>query len=353
MGENPLFDQLFLDNTVKQWAIAAGIAFVVFVGLRLAAAIVIRRLEAFTNRTRTDFDDLIIELLRKTKGLFIVLVAVWMGSLWLLVNPPLDEWLRRVLGVGLLIQGALWATGVVNYFMGRYRKRQEEEDPGLATAVGILGFVAKGVIWVIFVLLILQNLGVQITALLAGVSVGGIAVALAVQNVLGDLLASLSIILDKPFVIGDFIVVGEFSGTVEHVGLKTTHIRSVNGEQLVFANSDLLGSRIRNYKRMEERRVVFSLGLTYDTPSEKLESATRIIQEVVAGQDQVRFDRCHFKGFGDFSLNIETVFFMTVPDYASYMDVQEAINLDLLRRFQDEGIEFAYPTQTLHVQREE
>ncbi len=127
MGENPLFDQLFLDNTVKQWAIAAGVTFAVFVGLRLAAAIVIRRLEAFTNRTRTDFDDLIIELLRKTKGLFIVLVAVWMGSFWLQVNPPLDEWLQRGLGVGLLIQGALWATGVVNYFMGRHRKRQEEE----------------------------------------------------------------------------------------------------------------------------------------------------------------------------------------------------------------------------------
>jgi small-conductance mechanosensitive channel len=353
MGDNPFLNQVFLENTLGRWAVALGIAVMVAMALRIAAAIIIRRLEDLTNRTETDLDDLIIQLLTKTKGLFIMLVAVWIGSLYLTLNPPLDGWLRRIVGVGLLIQGGLWATGVVNYFTGRYGKRQPEEDPSLATAVGILGFVAKGVVWVIFVLLILQNLGVQITALLAGASVGGIAVALAVQNVLGDLLASLSIILDKPFVIGDFIVVGEFSGAVEHVGLKTTHIRSVNGEQLVFANSDLLGSRIRNYKRMEERRVVFTLGLTYDTPSEKLKTATAIIRDVVEGQEKARFDRTHFKSFGDFSLNIETVFFMTVPDYATYMDVQQAINLELFRRFQEEKIEFAFPTQTVHLQKEE
>ena len=220
----------------------------------------------------------------------------------------------------------------------------------MATALGALGFVAKALIWAIFVLLILQNLGVEITALLAGVSVGGIAVALAVQNVLGDLLGSLSIILDKPFMIGDYIVVGEYSGTVEHVGLKSTHIRSVSGEQLVFSNSDLLNSRIRNYKRMQERRAVFTLGVTYDTPVEKLAAIPQMVEELVEEQEQTRFSRCHFKSFGSFSLDIETVFYMTVPDYDAYMDVQQAINLGLYRGFAREGIEFAFPTQTVHME---
>jgi len=352
MGEITFLQRTVLDNPLSQWMLALVFASAVVFALRVLASLVIRHLEGLAGLTRTELDDLVIELLKKTRGLFIFLLAIWLGSTFLALSATNAAWLRRGLGIGLLVQGALWATGVVNYSLGRYRHRQEEEDPGLATALGALGFVAKAVVWAIFVLLILQNLGVQITAILAGVSVGGIAVALAVQNILGDLLGSLSIILDKPFVIGDFIVVGEFSGTVEHVGLKSTHIRSVSGEQLVFSNSDLLSSRIRNYKRMHERRAVFTLGVTYDTPQEKLEAIPGMVKETVEKQAQTRFDRCHFKRFGDFSLDIETVFYMTVPEYDSYMDVQQAINLDLYRLFAEEGIQFAFPTQTVHVEKE-
>lgn len=351
MGETPFFDQIFLDNTLSQWIVAAGVALAFGVSLRLVASLVIRRMEILTKQTRTELDDLVIELLQKTKGLFIILLAVWMGSATLVLSQDNEVWFRRMLGIGLLVQGGLWATGLVNHFLGRYRRRQEEEDPGMATALGALGFVVKAVVWSVFILLILQNLGLKITALLAGVSVGGIAVALAVQNVLGDLLGSLSIVLDKPFVIGDYIVVGEYSGTVERVGLKSTHIRSVSGEQLVFSNSDLLNSRIRNYRRMQERRAVFTLGVTYDTPAEKLAAIPQMVQELVEEQEQTRFGRCHFKSFGDFSLDIETVFHMTVPDYDAYMDVQQAINLGLHQRFAREGIEFAFPTQTLHLEK--
>jgi small-conductance mechanosensitive channel len=352
MDEYAFWDRTFLDNTVVQWLFAAAVLVAVVFFLRIAANFIIRRLENLTRRTRTDLDDLTIELLQKTRGLFIVLLAVWLGSTTLELGPDSQYWLHRGLWVGLLFQGGLWSTGLVNYFLRRYRRQQREEDPGMATALGALGFLVKVGIWAVFSLFILQNLGVEITPLLAGVSVGGIAVALAVQNVLGDLLGSLSIILDKPFVIGDFIVVGEYSGTVEHVGLKSTHIRSVSGEQLVFSNSDLLSSRIRNYKRMQERRAVFSLGVTYDTPPEKLKLIPELVREVVEKQSQTRFDRCHFKSFGDFSLEIETVFYLTVPDYDVFMDVQQAINLDLYALFAEQGIEFAFPTQTLHVQKE-
>jgi small-conductance mechanosensitive channel len=353
MSETALLDLIFLDNTLGRWLLAFGVVVLIVSALRLAASAVIRRLENLTKRTRPELDDFLVELLRKTKGLFILLFGIWVASLSLTISPANDARLRSILGVGLLVQGALWATAVVNYFLARYRKQQEEEDPAMATALGALGFVAKAAVWAVFILLILQNLGVQITAILAGVSVGGIAIALAVQNILGDLLGSLSIVLDKPFVIGDFIVIGEFSGTVEHVGLKSTHIRSVSGEQLVFSNSDLLSSRIRNYKRMQERRAVFTLGVTYNTPPEKLEAIPEMIRRVVEGNEMVRFDRCHFKGFSDFSLDIETVFHMTIPDHDAYMDVQQAINLELYRLFAAEGIEFAFPTQTLHLEREE
>jgi small-conductance mechanosensitive channel len=352
MGETNLLGLTWLDTTIGQWLLALGLFLLVVTILRLVASMTIRRLESFTKRTRPELDDFLVELLRKTKGLFIILLGIWTGSFFLTLSPENDDWLRRALGIGLLVQGALWAVGVVNHFLGCYRRQQAEEDPSMATALGALGFVAKAVVWAIFVLLILQNLGVEITAILAGVSVGGIAVALAVQNVLGDLFGSLSIILDKPFVIGDFIVVGEFSGTVEHVGLKSTHIRSVSGEQLVFSNSDLLGSRIRNYKRMQERRVVFTVGVTYDTPPEALEAIPGMVRGIVEAQDRTRFDRCHFKAFNDSSLDIETVFFMTVPDYDAYMDVQQAINLELFRRFAAEGIEFAFPTQTIFVEKD-
>jgi small-conductance mechanosensitive channel len=193
--------------------------------------------------------------------------------------------------------------------------------------------------------LILDNLGVDVTALIAGLGVGGIAVALAAQNILGDLFASLSIVMDKPFVLGDFITVGESQGTVENIGLKTTRLRSLSGEQLVFPNSDLLTSRIRNFKRMQERRVVFTVAVTYDTAFAQLKEIPELIKAAITSQEQTRFDRAHFQKLGDAALIFEAVYFVTIPDFVRYMDIQEQINLRLLEEFASRGIEFAHPTQ--------
>ncbi|MEQ8215048.1 MAG: mechanosensitive ion channel family protein, partial [Smithellaceae bacterium] len=202
-------------------------------------------------------------------------------------------------------------------------------------------------------LLILDNLGFNITSLVAGLGIGGVAVALAVQNILGDLFASLSIVIDKPFVVGDFIVIDQLRGTVEHVGLKTTRLRSLSGEQLIFSNNDLLKSRIQNFKRMTERRVVFGFGVTYQTPQDKLPLINGIVREIIEKQEHVNFDRVHFKEFGNSALNFEVVYIVKDQDYNLYMNIQQAINLEMFRRFQEEKIEFAYPTQTLFVQHEE
>jgi small-conductance mechanosensitive channel len=248
-----------------------------------------------------------------------------------------------------VLQLGLWATAALTMFLALRRARQLTADPGAVAALDLIGFMLRLVVWAAVLLVLLDNLGVNITALIAGLGVGGIAVALAAQNVLGDLFASLSIVLDKPFVVGDFIVIGDFLGTVEHVGLKTTRLRSLSGEQVVFSNTDLLNSRIRNYGRMFERRVVSSIGVVYQTPSAKVRSIPATIREIVEAQQKVRFDRAHFQKFGDSALVFEFVYYVLTPDYNAYMDVQQSINLALLERFAAEGIEFAYPTTTVFL----
>jgi small-conductance mechanosensitive channel len=343
-------DWTFLGNTPLRWGLAAVVFLLSVMAARLAVRLMLLRIESLARRTSSGIDDLIAQLLGKTRTLFVLLVAFWAGSETLVLSEALDGGIERVLVIGILVQAAFWGTGVVGYLIERYRARQVEVDPGGATAIGAMSFIARALVWSVAVLLVLDNLAIDVTALITGLGIGGIAVALALQNVLSDLFASLSIVLDKPFVVGDFVVVGDFLGTVEYVGLKTTRLRSLSGEQVVFSNSDLLASRIRNYKRMQERRAVFQLGVTYDTAEPKLRAIPGIIRAVVEAQANTRFDRSHFKGYGAFSLDYETVYYMRVPDYNAFMDTQQAINLEVFSRFQAEGIEFAYPTQTVIVQ---
>ena len=199
------------------------------------------------------------------------------------------------------------------------------------------------------VLLALENLGVDITALVTGLGIGGIAVALALQNILGDIFAYLTIIFDEPFATGDYLVVGDKMGTVERIGVRTTRLRSLSGEEIIFPNNDLLSSRINNYKRMQERRILFTIGVLYETPIEKVAKIPSIIREIVEAQENVRFDRSHFKGFGESDLTFETVYHVLSRDYGMYMDLQQAINLEIYKRFAEEGIGFPYPTRTLYL----
>jgi small-conductance mechanosensitive channel len=343
----------FLGMSAVDWIVALA----VFAGAagvaRIAVTVVLVRAERIAQRTRTDLDDLIVRLLRSTRTLFLLLVAAWLASETMPLTQATDAGMETAVVIGLLIQCALWGVAAVGYLTDRYRRSQLEVDPGGATAIGAMSFIGKVAVWSIAALLILDNLDVDVAALVTGLGIGGIAVALAMQNVLSDLFASLSIVLDKPFVVGDFVVVGEFMGTVEYVGLKSTRIRSLSGEQIVFANSDLLASRLRNYKRMSERRAVFQLGVTYDTPAAKLRRVPEIVRAAVEAQPGTRFDRCHFKSYGASSLDFETVYFMLDPDFNRFMDVQQSINLELFDRFAEEGIEFAFPTRTLFVRSSE
>lgn len=341
----------FQGNPVWRWLVAVGILLFVGFVFRIFLRFMVRRLQAVVIKTPGRFDDLLVDLLQKTRFLFIFVVSLYAAAMMLTLPGWAETTLRGISIVALLFQAGYWGNAFVEFWIRRSVKRCLAEDAATATTMSALGFVAKMVIWTIVVLVALDTY-IDVTALIAGLGIGGIAIALAVQNILSDLFASISIIVDKPFVIGDFIVVGDQMGNVEKIGLKTTRVRSLTGEQIIFSNSDLLSSRVRNYKRMYERRIAFSVGVTYQTTPDQLEAIPSLIEEIVSSQPDVRFDRSHFKSLGDFALQIETVYYVLDADYAVYMNVQQGINLALMRAFAERGIEFAYPTQTLFVQKD-
>jgi small-conductance mechanosensitive channel len=346
-----LLDRLIYENTVRQWLVALGAALVIYFALWLIIYIVRNRLAALASRTRTEWDDVVVYVLSKTKGLTLFLVALFIGSHLVELPDRLDRIISRVAILGLLLQAGVWVSAGLSSFLERYTRRELATDRGAATTMSALGFVGKIVLWAVLLLVALDNLGVDITTLVAGLGVGGIAVALATQNILGDLFASLSIVLDKPFVLGDSLMVDTVQGTVEHIGLKTTRLRSIGGEQIICSNADLLKSRVRNFGRMMERRVNFKLSVTYHTPREKLTRIPEIVREAITSQEKTRFERSHFSSFGDSALVFDSVYFVLSSDYMAHMNIQQAINLRIHERFEEEGIEFAYPTQTVVLAR--
>jgi small-conductance mechanosensitive channel len=345
----PLIDDTYYNNSIKEWLLALIILVATFFILRVVKEFVAHRMSTVAKKTKNNLDDMAVRLLEKTSPLFIFFLSIYLGSLVLTLSKTVTGIIISITIIALIIQSAFWGNQFIVLWGDNYAKKALDKSPSSKTTISAITFGLKVALWSITVLILLDNLGIDITALIAGLGVGGIAVALAVQNVLGDLFASLAIVLDKPFVLGDFIIVGDYMGCVERIGLKTTHIRSLSGEQIIFSNTDLLQSRVRNYKRMDERRIVFSLGVTYDTAKEKLRAIPAMIREAVESQKEVRFDRAHFKEYGDFALLFEIVYYVLSPDYNKYMDTQQAINMTLFDSFSEKGIEFAYPTQTLYV----
>lgn len=347
-----LLNTIYYGNTVQAWLIAVGVLIVVFAVLKIIQRAGISRLSKLSLLTHNKIDDLLVGILENTKFFFLVIASAYVASLTITLKPSVITVSQKVIVLVLILQGGFWASAAVSFGLARNIEKRMDQDVSSTTTITFLGFVARVILWIIVLLSMLANLGVNVTGLITGLGIGGIAVALAVQNILGDLLASLSIVLDKPFVIGDFVIVDSHMGTIERIGLKTTRVRSLSGEQLIFSNNDLLKSRIRNYGRMAERRVVFSFGVIYQTSLEKLRMIKEMVTEIINSQEGTRFDRAHFKEYGDSSLNFEVVYYVTNPDYNLYMDIQERINQEIFRRFDEQGIEFAYPTRTIYIQRE-
>lgn len=338
----------FMGISATHWLYAVGAAVLVYVALESVLKFAIVRLEAISKRTATDFDDMIVLIMKGTNRLTLVTAGLLVGANFLDIPEKGANALSHLWFVIIGFQIAAWISRGVTIWT-RVRLSPEAgltHNPVLTT---MLSWILRGLLWTVFLLAVLANIGVNITAFVASLGVGGVAVALAVQSILGDLFASLAIGLDKPFEHNDFIVFGSIAGSVEHIGLKTTRIRSLSGEEVVCSNTDLLKNTIHNYKRMTERRILFGFGVTYDATTEQLRSVPNLVKKAVEAAGHTRFDRAHFKAFGSSSLDFEVVYYVTDPDYNLYMDVQQQINLALMDELGRIGLEFAFPTRTVHV----
>jgi small-conductance mechanosensitive channel len=330
-------------------AIAAAVAMLVLLALVVVRAFAARQLHHLSGVGHLGFLNYPEQILNATRLPFMLGISLLAGASQLDLTPRQEHWLHYGWVIVLALQVALWANRLVTVAIERAFVQHRQTNPAGATHLMVAGLIARIVLWSVAVLAALDNLGINITTLMASLGIGGIAVALAVQNILGDIFSSVSIALDKPFVIGDFIVVDDYMGTVEYVGLKTTRILSLGGEQIVFSNSELLKNRIRNYKRMQERRVQFQFGVAYETPLAELEAIPRLLEDIVRRAGQTRFDRAHFKACGDSALQFEVVYYVLDPDYNKYMDIQQAINCALLAALRERKVAFAYPTRTLYL----
>lgn len=346
----PILGQKLWGNEYQTFVIAGLAAIVCFVILAIVIKVVTSQLKRLAKKTATEWDDVIIQLISKN-GLFLNLVfCFYIGYIILNTSKKLDAFMQQVfivLGAFIVVR---FLTGIIRaYFQFKYFT--SDVDVGKRSVMKNFLLLIRVILWSAGLLFILDNLGFDITTAVAGLGIGGMAVALASQSILGDIFSYFSIFMDKPFEVGDFIIVGGLSGTVEHIGIKTTRVRSLPGEIIVFGNADLIKDRIHNYKQMKQRRMVNAIGVTYETPKEKLAQIPGFIKNIVENTDNVRFDRVHLKAFGDFSINYELVFFVESGAYPDAMDAQQKINLELFGKFEAEGIEFAYPTQKLFVEK--
>lgn len=329
-------------------ALAAAAA--TYAGVRGVLALLTRRARRWAGQSHSGVAATSVDVLEGTSRLLMLVLALMVGGSFLDLPIRWQNRLSQLWFVAVALQMGLWgmrAIGIgVRHYLARHGSSGMTQVGASAT---LMSWGLRTLLWSVILLAILSNLGVNITAFIASLGVGGIAVALAVQNILGDLFASLAIAVDKPFQVGDFVVVGSVAGTVQMIGLKTTRIRSLQGEEVVMSNTDLLKQTISNYRPMQERRIVFGFGVAYDTPADKVQAISDVVRRVVQAQPKTQFDRAHFKAFGASSLDYEVVYIVKDPSFNLYMDIQQAINLGLLREFQSMGVQFAFPTSTVHI----
>ncbi|NLT39307.1 MAG: mechanosensitive ion channel family protein [Clostridiales bacterium] len=345
------FERTFFGNTIFDYIwflIAAAVSFLV---LKVAERFVVKRLNLVSAKKKRQVDLSALRSVRRNIMPILYLTALYLCTKLLNLSPLLTEWSRHlILAITIAIGASLVSTLAV--FVGSRLIKNAADDSQTKTVVKWSVAIIKVLVWTVALILFLDNIGVKISSLITGLGIGGIAIAFAAQAILVDVFCCFTIFFDKPFEVGDFIKTGEHSGTVEHIGLKTTRLRAPNGEQIVLANSDLTKSRINNFKTLEERRVLFTIGVTYETSSEKLRQIPDMIKEIVTSMEDVRFGRAHFCRYGAYSLEFEIVYFVLSKDYGKYMDVNQEIFLKMKDSFERHDIELAYPTQMLLLQKQ-
>lgn len=345
-----IMNMVFFGNSIREYVISLLTFAISLIVIKIFRNIILKRLEKRAEKTSTTIDDFIIGLIQK-----ICLPLAYAGAVILSLNIlTLDTLFKKVLDILGMAFLTIFVSRLFVMLMGYSFKAYWVKRVGNAelekSLEGILKII-KVLIWGLAVIFFLDNIGFKISTVIAGLGIGGVAVALAAQAILKDLFSYFSILFDRPFEVGDFIIVGDYMGTVENIGVSTSRIRSLTGEQLIFSNTDLTGSRLRNYKRMDRRRVLFKLGVTYETPLVKLKEIPVIIENIIKNTNETTFDRAHFSSYGDFSLIIEVVYYVDSADYNKYMDIQQKINFVIKEEFEKRGINFSYPTQTIYLEK--
>lgn len=343
---NDLLDRIYFGNTVLVWSTSLLVLIVSYFLILIFKRVIIQRLKGWSAKTANTIDDFLIKIIEKSIVPLLYLTAVYF-SLNMLQFPAS---IHKVFHVAFLLAFTFFVLGiitaVIKQFIFSFIQTKDNSETKEKQARGLV-IIINIIIWILGVVFLIDNLGYDVTTLITGLGIGGIAIALAAQTILGDLFSYFIIFFDRPFEIGDFIIVDDKMGTVEYIGIKTTRLRTLSGEQLICSNTNLTNSRVHNFKRMQERRIVFKLGVVYQTSYDQLKKIPMIVNEIIAAKKQVRFDRGHFSGFGDFSLDFEFVYYVLSADYNTYMDVQEEIYLEIFSAFEDQKIEFAYPSQTV------
>lgn len=338
----------FFNNSLEDYLYALSITLICFVVIRIFKSIIFKRIKIFSVSSNAKWDDFIVNSIEKFVIPALYFVAIYIGINYLTLSTRVQNIIHIALTVIVTVFILRLLSSIILLLLENNIRKQERGEEKVKQIGGLM-IIINIVIWIIGLIFLFDNMGYDVTAVVTGLGIGGIAVALAAQNILGDLFNYFVIFFDKPFEVGDFIIIDDKMGVVDYIGIKTTRIKSLSGEQLIFANSDLTNSRIHNYKRMERRRALFKVGVEYETSIENLKEIPVILKSAVEQHENVQLDRAHFASYGDFSLNFEVVYYVLSSDFNIYMDIQQNINLYILKEFKARGIEFAFPSQSLYL----
>ncbi len=337
------------NNSLYTYLYSLFIFVVLFLLLKLFQRVILLRLEKLALKTKTEIDDSLIKVVREIKPPVYLIIAAYFALNILKISNLGFKVLKFLFVVAIIYEVIRAIENFIGFWLDKYSQKLKQKGKLNLSMIYALKLVIRFILWTIGLLLLLSNMGVNITSLVASLGIGGIAVALAVQNILSDIFSSFSIFIDQPFQIGDFVVIGEHSGTVEKIGLKTTRIRTLRGEELIVSNRELTSARIQNFKKLQKRRIVFTIGVEYSTGYDKLQKIPEIVQEIIQKNNNTEFERCFFKEYGDSSLNFEISYYILSNDYHYAMSVVHKINLEIYRRFEENKIAFAFPTRTVHL----
>lgn len=344
------FGQEVWGNTIESYVIALIVFLAFVIVFKIVQWVILAKLSRLAEKTETDIDDTLIQIVKSLRPQFYYFLAFWLATKTLIFSAFVTKIINAVLLAWVVYQVIIGVQILIDYIITKKFAGDSEED-GTAGIVNFMSGLAKAGLWVVGLLMVLSNLGINVTSLMAGLGIGGLAIAFALQNVFADLFSAFSIYLDKPFKVGDYVVVGEHSGTVRKIGIKSTRIKSIHGEEIVISNQELTSARVQNFKKLEERRISSSFGVTYDTPNAKLQKIPDIVQKIIDDEQGVRFNRVFFTAFADSALMFDLVYYVESSEYSVYLAAQQNMNLKIKQMFEKEGIDMAYPTQTLYIKK--